>query len=134
MPSCRHTHCYSQAAARGDACARCRQRSSYVGVQITLYVGLVAFAVIIVTLCFVASLATSSSRDHTRRHCRACCDRFLRLRDEPELPPEMTSSSSHPVDVRIHESQNLPFVYSNTIAYLFANSSICRCRRSLPLM
>jgi len=67
--------------------------------QITLYVGLVAFAVIIITLCFVASLATSSPSDPTRRHWRAYCDRFLRLRDEPELPPEVTSSSSHPVEV-----------------------------------
>jgi len=61
---------------------------------VTLYVGLVAFSVITVTLCFVASFATSSPNDLTRRYCRACCQRFLRLRDEPELPPEVTSSSS----------------------------------------
>ena len=67
--------------------------------QVTLYVGLVAFSLIIITLCFVASLATSSPSDPTRRYCRACCHRFLRLRDEPELPPEVTSSASHPVDV-----------------------------------
>jgi len=65
---------------------------------VTLYVGLVAFSVITITLCFVASLATSSPTDPTRRYCRTCCHRFLRLRDdEPELPPpppEVTSSSS----------------------------------------
>jgi len=64
--------------------------------QITLYVGLVAFAVIIIILCVVASLATSSPSDQTRRHCRAWCDRFLRLRNEPELPPEVTSSEEPP--------------------------------------
>jgi len=65
--------------------------------QVTLYVGLVAFSVITITLCFVASLATSSPSDPTRRCCRACCHRFLRLRDEPEVAPppqEVTSSSS----------------------------------------
>jgi len=66
---------------------------------VTLYVGLVAFSVITITLCFVASLATSSPSDPTRRYCRACCHRFLRLRDEPELPPEVTSSTSHVVRV-----------------------------------
>ena len=69
----------------------------------TLYVGLVAFCVITITLCFVASLATSSPSDPTRRYCRTCCHRFLRLRDEPEVPPppppEVTSSSSHVVIV-----------------------------------
>ena len=67
--------------------------------QVTLYVGLVAFSIIIITLCFIASLATSSPGDPTRRYCRACCHRFLRLRDEPELPPEVTSSSSHTAQV-----------------------------------
>jgi len=65
---------------------------------VTLYVGLVAFAVITVTLCFVASLATSSPGDPTRRYCRTCCQRFLRLRDEHELPvapPLDVTSSSH---------------------------------------
>jgi len=71
--------------------------------QVTLYVGLMGFSIITITLCFVASLATSSPNDPTRRYCRACCQRFLRLRDESEPPPEVTSSSSQVDDPPSYE-------------------------------
>jgi len=85
---------------------------------VTLYVGLVAFSVITITLCFVASLATSSPSDPTRRCCRACCQHFLRLRDEQEPPPEVTSSSSHTVHV------DQPPSYEQALVMVRAASSI----------
>ena len=86
--------------------------------QVTLYVGLVVFSVITITLCFVASLATSSPTDPTRRYCRACCHRFLRLRDEAELPPEVTSSSSHTVQM------DEPPSYEQALVMVRAASSV----------
>ena len=99
--------------------------------QVTLYVGLVAFSIITVTLCFVASLATSSPNDLTRRYCRACCQRFLRLRDEPELPPEVTSSSSQ-VDEPPSYEQALVMVRS--VAVVDEATLRCVAAEDLPVV